>query len=256
MLGMAALLLFSACTGILDDIYDEPAPNKPPTVEEEKDSVVSGTLYIDATDWTQWFYIDLPGLQNPDTRQQALEQIQQPYAIPTTLTGEGDGRTGIYTYWFDVWGQGISVNEFRYFTPTDAQAAPATWSLAVHRNNVRTNGGGAYETPLTDISLLNMSHEELSKLTFVQDEWTETTVWADQSQMLNSLVGSQGIAINKVLSSWLRLDIPPMPPAFTHNNHVFVMRLSDGTYAALQLANYMNDKGTKCFLSINYKYPL
>jgi hypothetical protein len=256
MLKIVSLLLFSACTGLFDGIYDEPEGLKQHTIEEEGNSV-SGTLYIDASDWKEWFYIDLPGLANPQTRQQAVEQIQKTYPIPMSLTGESDSKTGIYTYWFDVWGKGLSVNEFREFTPTDAQTAPETWSLAVHRNNVRTHGGSAYETQYTDISQLKMSRDELDKLSFTADSWSETAVWTDQSQMLSSIIGSQGIAVNPVLSSWLRLDVPPMPPAFTHNNHVFVLRLNDGTYAALQLANYISPDGTtKCYLTIHYKYPL
>ena len=30
---------------------------------------------------------------------------------------------------------------------------------------------------------------------------------------------------------------------------------ADGTYAALQLANFVSPEGKKCFLTINYKYP-
>ena len=92
-------------------------------------------------------------------------------------------------------------------------------------------------------------------MTFTEDEWSENEVWDSQDQMLMCLVPSQGIRVNKVLSSWLTTKIPPMPPAFTHDNHVFVLRLKDGTYAALQLENYLSATGTKCWLTINYKYP-
>lgn len=34
------------------------------------------------------------------------------------------------------------------------------------------------------------------------------------------------------------------------------MRTPDGEYAALQLENYQNALGTKCHLTINYRYPL
>ena len=51
------------------------------------------------------------------------------------------------------------------------------------------------------------------------------------------------------------MKIPPMPPAFSLNNHVFILRLKDGTYAALQLENYQSSTGKKCWLTINYKYP-
>ena len=73
--------------------------------------------------------------------------------------------------------------------------------------------------------------------------------------MLLGSVPSQGIAINKVLSSWLSMEIPPMPPSFSLNNHVFILRLKDGTYAAIQLENYLSPKGVKCWMTINYKYP-
>lgn len=245
MLGTALSLLFSACTGLFGGIYDDP----PATIEPKE-----GTLVIDATSWTDWYYVDLNNIVEPtpypipfseESQKPTTSNLRPPTNIP-----------GIYTYWFDVWGKGISVNEFRSFLPTDEQPAPEKWSFAVHRNNVRTNGGGVCETQLTDIGQLKFSREELEKFTYVGDEWTETAVWADQSQMLNSLVGSQGIAINTLLSSWLRLDVPPMPPAFTHNDHVFILRLSDGTFAALQLANYLSPTGAKCYLTINYKYPI
>lgn len=83
----------------------------------------------------------------------------------------------------------------------------------------------------------------------------ENEVWDSQSQMLQSLVPSQGIKLNRVLSSWLKMIIPPMPPQFVHNNHIFILRLADSTYAALQLEDYLSLTGTKCYLTINYKYP-
>ena len=256
MLEMAAILLFPACTGLFDGIYDEPETDKPSTIIDEDGTSVSGTLYIDASDWKEWYYIDLPSLLDLTTRQQAILLTQRPYTIPTTLTDTSDKKTGIYIYWYDVWGEGITVNEYREFQPADAQASPSAWSFAVHRNNVRTNGGGACETSLTDISQLSMSRKELALLPYTNDIWTENTVWTDQSQMLNCLIGSQGIAVNPVLSSWLHVDLPPIPPSFTHNNHVFILKLADDSYAALQLANYQDEAGKKCVLTINYKYPL
>jgi hypothetical protein len=49
---------------------------------------------------------------------------------------------------------------------------------------------------------------------------------------------------------------PPSTKALTRSNkHVFILRLADGTYAALQLADFISPEGKKCFLTINYKYP-
>ena len=243
------MLLLSACNGILEGIYDEP--------QEQHQQSTDGELYIDASSWTDWYYIDLKALANEESRQQALNEAGLPYPIPTTPAETAtDGKSGIYTYWYDVWGAGLSVNERRSVVYTSRQTEPEHWTLAVHRDNVRTNGGSACETNYTDIQQLADNRQQLDALPYTADEWTENAVWTDQSQMLNSLIGCQGIAINPVLSAWLTVDIPPIPPAFTHNRHVFVLRLDDGTYAALQLSDYISATGTKCCLSIRYKYPL
>jgi hypothetical protein len=99
------------------------------------------------------------------------------------------------------------------------------------------------------------SSEAFADATFTEDEWNELDVWTVQAQMLQGLIGNQGIKINPVLSSWLKVSLPPVPPVFTLNNHVFIVRFEDGTHAAIQLENYQNAAGVKCHLTINYKYP-
>ena len=251
--GCAIMMMVTACNGIFDDIYDEAPATANVTTE--------GQLLVNAASWKDWYYVDFDSLQMYIERKDTAGLLKAQtnfthYAIPTNLTsGSGDGKTGMYTYWFDVFGKGISVNEKRGFTATDAQAEPESWSLAFHRNNVRTNGGAVLETKYTSLNELPKNSSYFLGATFQEDEWTENEVWEDQSQMLMSLIGCQGIGINKVLSSWLKIEIPPMPPSFTMNSHVFILRLKNGKYAALQLENYIGTDGTKCWLKINYKYP-
>ena len=251
--GCAIMLMVTACNGIFDDIYDEASASSGVTTE--------GQLLVNASSWKDWYYVDFDSLQMYIERKDTAGLLKAQtnfthYAIPTNLTsGSGDGKTGMYTYWFDVIGKGISVNEKRGFTATDAQPEPQSWSLAFHRNNVRTKGGAVLETKYTSLNELPKNSSYFLGATFQEDEWTENEVWVDQSQMLMSLIGCQGIRINKVLSSWLKIEIPPMPPAFTMNSHVFIVRLKNNKYAALQLENYIGADGTKCWLRINYKYP-
>ncbi len=250
--GCAIVLMFTACNGILDDIY-----NRTPATP----AISNGQLYIDATSWTDWYYVDFDSLRLHIEQKDTIGLLKaqtnfKAYPIPTAQTTTPiDRKTGIYTYWFDVFGKGISNYKKSSFMPTGRQPEPLSWSIAIHRNNVRTNEGAVLETRYTSLDVLPKNSSEFTGAGFLADEWTETEVWVDQSQMLQSLVGCQGIAINKVLSSWLHLDIPPMPPKFTLNNHVFIIRLKDGKYAAVQLQNYMDASGTKCWLTINYKYP-
>ena len=245
-----AMTALTSCEGVLDGIYDEPQPVR----------VSEGQIVIDATSWTDWYYVDLAQLRRLEESGDSAAFADarshfEPWPIPMELTGEHDGRSGQYLYWFDVWGEGITNNEPRSCKPCDAQSEPESWSFAVHRNNVRTNGGAVCKTSFTSMQQLPPSGAAFADSVFVADEWTENVVWDSQEQMLLCLVPSQGIAVNRVLSSWLNLHIPPVPPTFTHDGHVFILRLADGTYAALQLANYMSPSGVKCWLTINYKYP-
>ena len=53
LVGICAIGLTS-CTGIFDDIYDKPQNELTPA---------KGQLIVDATSWTNWYYIDLKHLQ-------------------------------------------------------------------------------------------------------------------------------------------------------------------------------------------------
>ena len=233
----------SACHGILDDIYDDPSNDV--TLKE-------GQLYVDASSWTEWYYIDLL-----DTNKEWVSMSIPTEELPTLSPQPStlNPQPGIYTYWYDVFGAGLSNHEFQSFTPTAEQPEPEKWHISVHRNNVRTNGGAAHETSYTSMSELPESSEAFADATFTPDTWNELDVWTIREQMLQGFVGNQGIRVNPVLSSWLKLEIPPVPPAFTLNNHVFIVRFDDDTYAAIQLENYQNAAGVKCCLTINYKYP-
>lgn len=247
--GMCALSL-TACNGILSDIYDEP---------QNEVIAAKGQIVVDATSWADWYYIDLKQLHNltetgDETALQKAQTEHEAWPIPMTLSGESDGRSGQYLYWFDVLGAGIDHNEKRGFTPCDAQPEPEEWSFAIHRNNVRTNGGAVLKTQYTSMNELPESSDAFKNMTFTADEWSENVVWDSQEQMLIGLVPSQGINVNEVLSSWLTFKFN-IPPDYIPDSHVFILRLADGTCAALQLVNYLSPTGKKCWLTINYRYP-
>lgn len=226
-------ILLASCEGIFDFPYDsvEPDPGY-------------GRLYIDASEWQKWYYVNLE-----DTSVVSMD-------IPMDATGDtthvtGHKKSGQYMYWFDIFGEGLSRSEFRYFTPTVAQPEPESWSFAIHRNNVRTNGGSVYETQKTDIT--DIDSTDYATAAFTPDEWSENEVWDDYGTMFQKLVPSQGIAVNKVLSSWLTIEIKTPPPTYYHNNHVFILKMKDGSFAALQLENYISPKDVTCCMTIRFK---
>lgn len=236
-------MFFSGCQGILSGVYDEPIGNEALTLDSQ--------LYIDASDWSKWHYIDLTE-SNPHWQEY---EIPFPRSTVEATTPQSE-KSGIYTYRYDIFGAGISNYEYLGFAPTDKQTEPENWTFAVHRNNVRTNGCGVCETSYMSIAELPTDLKWLEQLEYTEDEWNQTDVWAIKDRMLSGIIASQGIYINNILSDWLDMLIPPMPPAFSINSHVFILKLTDGSFAALQLADYMSASGKKCCLTINYKYPL
>lgn len=244
-------LVTTACNGLFEDIYDDPDDIPVP--------VAAGQTYVDASDWGKWYYLDLPAvarttLADPEYDSSAAWVSAD---IPVERQDNpADPECGIYTYWYDVFGQGMSVNELRDFYPTASQPAPDSWTIAVHRNNVRTNGAEVAATGLSSIDDLPTSREYLGSLTYTPDTWSQSDVWVVQDRMLLGIIGNQGIAVSQPLSSWLKVEMPPMPPLFSMDSQVFVLRLKDGTYGAVQLVNYLSATGVRCCLTIKYKYPL
>lgn len=255
-----AHLLLVSCEGVFSGLYDE-MTDRPTnaggqtTFTEGEVKSVEGRIYVDAGSWSTWNYIDFDVLLA--AAQDATVDVESAITvmdIPTEAS-QTDSPNRIYTYWFDVFGKGLSHYELRASRATDAQPEPDGWTIALHRETVRTNGCAVMETQCTSFDELPASSAAFDAAAFECDSWSERDVWVEQGQMLLGLIGCQGIYINKVLSNWYTCNIPPMPPTYTMNNHVFIMRLPNGKCAALQLANHLSASGTKCCFTINYKYP-
>ena len=251
-------LIAVSCNGLFSSVYDDADDNKTETTESQ--------IIMDASSWQNWYYISFDSLealreQGDMAKLKYAQTHFTPYPIPVTPTGDktashpAQGTTGLYTYWYDIFGQGLSKNEFRAFAPTATQAEPDHWDRAIHYADARTNGGAVLKTSYTSIDDLPASSADFSGTEFTPDEWSESDVWADQTEQLNKILGCQGININKVLSSWLQVEMKSLPPLFTLDSHVFLIRLKSGRYAAVQLKNYMDANGDKGILTINYKYP-
>lgn len=205
--GVVAMLSLSACNGIFEDIYDEP-------LAEEKneygfivvdDKSNTGRIYIDATDYTEWHYIDL-------------------------------------------------LNK-KVVTKNVDEDAPVNWDFAVHRYDAKTNGGAVMECSAADFSSvpnINTIPEE----SFVADEWTTNKITVDMSQMMDGIILYAEDYYNPCLSKWLNVDTSTMPPIYKLSGKIYLLKLSDGSCAALRLSNYMSDAAIKGFMTIDYLYPV
>lgn len=201
------MLSLSACNGIFEGIYDEPSP------EETKeygfvavdDRTHTGRIYIDATDYTEWHYIDLHD------------------RLVVTLGVE--------------------------------ERAPANWDFAVHRYDTKTNGGAVAESAAADFGSLP-AVGSLPEEAFASDSWTTDRITVDMSQMMDGIIRYAEDWYNPTLSKWLRVDTSTMPPVYTLSGKLYLLRLSDGTCAAIRLTNFMNDAAVKGFMTIDYLYPV
>lgn len=240
---MASLLLPVSCDGLFEDIYDTP-PVDESFKEGFRPSEGPGaspsrfTLMLQATEYDEWIYVDL--------HKRTLERKP----IPTTLTGEWDGRSG-WTY-----------NEVRgtQFTPfktvrTDAQEDVEHWDFAVHHFDVKTNDGEVLETAYSSLNELPASSRDFSNETFVKDVWSTTNAIVDLKEMMGFRVGYQNSMINLPLTGWAVMDFSNPPPVYSSSDKVYILRMKDGSCAALRLLSYMSEAGTKGFLTVDVIYP-
>lgn len=236
-----AVMLPAGCSGIFDGLYDAPVAD----AAFRPGFSVSGpagegrlTLRLDVRDYDEWVFVDLHRL------------VLETRPVPSALTGEWDGESVWARY--RVQGSRYELLEER---PVDAQEVPARWDLAVHHFDVRTNGGAVARTEHTSMDLLPESADGLGAGPFVADAWTDRQCIADLSGMFDRNIWYQASFVNPVLTEWVRMDLSAPPPRYEASRRVYLLRLADGTLAAMRLRSYMSEAGTKGFLTIDVRYP-
>ena len=139
-------------------------------------------------------------------------------------------------------------------TPVGA-AAPETWDFAVHRYDTKTNGGTVWESQAGSFDALP-APGSVSEEQWTTDEWTTDRITVDMSQMMDGVILYAEDYWNPCLSRWLDVDTSTMPPIYTLSGKIYLLRLNDGTCAALRLVNFMNDAAIKGYMTIDYLYPV
>lgn len=200
---LGAALSLSACEGLFEGIYDDP-------VEAQMEIKEGSFSQINATEYTNWVYIDLSGRK-----------------ATTVEIGEGH-----------------------------ESEIPEEWDIAIHRYDIKTNGGAAYQTTYTSINDLKDSGKLPDEDSFVKDEWTTEKIAIDMTGMMEGNIIYTEDYRNTVLSGWLNVDTSTMPPIYTMSDQVFLIRLKDDTYAAIRFTNYTNARGVKGYIDFDYLYPL
>ncbi|WP_073210730.1 HmuY family protein [Xylanibacter ruminicola] len=135
--------------------------------------------------------------------------------------------------------------------------APAEWDIAHHRYDVKTNGATVMMTPYHSIKELENAGMP-QEGTWVEDEESEQCITVDMSHMMEGYLTYAPGHKNLEIGKWVEVDTSTMPPIYAMNDNVMLLRLNDGTYAAIQLANFMSNDSyqIKGWMTVNYKYPI
>ena len=133
---------------------------------------------------------------------------------------------------------------------------PEEWDFAIHRYDIKTNGGAAFQTTYTSIDDFIAAGKLPEAEKFVEDEWTTNKIAIDMSGMMEGNIVYTDSYYNAVLSSWLNVDTSTMPPIYTMSSQVYLLRLKDNTYAAIRFTNYTNAKGIKGYIDFDFSYPI
>lgn len=130
---------------------------------------------------------------------------------------------------------------------------PENWDIALHRFQVKTNGGKAVETSYNSIDEL-LASSKLPSDGWKEDTWYEEKVITDLSGMMSGQIKYTPSYLNDVVCGWITSS--GMPPEYTTTDKVYVICLSDNTHLAIRLESYMDNNGTKGFMKLSYAYPV
>ena len=169
-------------------------------------------------------------------------------SVKNTGTVYVDARS--YTQWIylDFEGQTIDSVDF----VNNPKPEPARWDIALHRYDVKTNGGEALSTEYNDFNQLwNLSG--LPAGTFKPDQQNDSVLIS--FDMSNGNLQYFPSHLNRVFN-WVTFSLETMPPTYSDNLNFFIVRLKNGKLLALRLESYTNDQALKGFMTIKYCYPL
>lgn len=193
----------------------------------------------------------------------SLSSCDNIYDDPSEMPGNDNGKENTYTN-IDA----TSYTNWVYLnladgTQTtlsydDATNTPAEWTIAIHRYDIKTNSGSAFRTSYTSLSEVKTAAEKgtfpmPADSEFTADEPAKITI--DMSHMMDGYIDYADANINKVLGKWLNVDTSSMPPAYTMDNNVYLVRTSGGSVYAIQFTGYSNpyQSNTKGYISFNYE---
>ncbi len=242
---VGSALSFSSCNGLFDGIYDHPSADS----SEHNMGFVAydatthrGRILVDVGSYQHWTYLDLPS------------RTTAKMEIPSKLTGKWDEKSAI-SYQHVTWPSTYRTDSI---IKTDPMPSPKNWSFAFHHYDVATNHGAAMATQYRSLDELpreGAARESLLSQTFSPDVWTTHQSYYDLTGIYQYYIGYQHAELNPVLSTWMDMNVMNPPPRYTLSGLVYLLRLQDGSVAALHFPSHINVAGQKGFVTVDYIWP-
>lgn len=134
----------------------------------------------------------------------------------------------------------------------DASLITIDWHIAIHRYDVKTNGGSAVATEATSLDAVTT----LPSDGYTADEATTQKVIVDMSGMMDGKIGYTASPLNSVLCQWLaRIPTGGMPPyEYKTSGVVYILKCADGSFAKLKFTDYQDAEGNAGRVSLTYEY--
>ncbi|WP_288056257.1 HmuY family protein [Xylanibacter rodentium] len=134
---------------------------------------------------------------------------------------------------------------------------PADWTIALHRYDIKTNSGSAFRTGYTSLDEVKTAAKtgmfpmpDASE--FTRDEPSKITI--DMSHMMDGYIDYADANINNVIGKWLNIDTSSMPPDYTMDSNVYLVRTKSDNVYAIRFTGYSNpyQSNTKGYISFEY----
>lgn len=167
--------------------------------------------------------------------------------IKNTGTIYLDARS--YTSWIYIDFHNQTVDSVDFLKQT---IEPNEWDIAIHRYDVKTNGAVVMATNYKDFPELWATNGAIGEAFYPDVKNDSVLISFDMGTGELLYYPSQ---VNRVFN-WVEFSLETMPPTYTSNHNVFIVRLKDQTLLALRLESYANDQAQKGFMTIKYCYPL
>lgn len=209
-----AMLAVSLCVMSCDD-NDDVAPTPDP---------VKSQLTVNTSDYGTWTYIDLKTGKTQTLRD------------------------------FSTWNYLTEGNIVETVPPQGSQAdITIDWQIAIHRYDIKTNGGEAVAT--TERVMANVT--TMPENGYTTDQTVRNTLLTDMSGMADSKLGYAATAdMNPVLCGWLKKTATGAMPPYTYDptHLIYVLKCKDGSYAKLQFTDYTDSEGKSGYVTFSYEY--